>query len=335
MMTAAPTTPEITILITAHNEAERIPASLQAILAQDFPMERVEIILVDDRSTDGTADIARQLNIPGLRILQLRDKPQGLTARQVAVHLGIGEARGEIILLTDAGGRVPREWLRELIGHLGFRDGAVTAPVVFAGPRWFLNTYQTIDALVQFTLYRWLHSHRKSAGLFGANVAIRRETYEELGGYPAVGFQLVEDAALGVALTKSPWSVRYIPEPFVQNPGADGLGELFARERRIAAGPTPGYHRIIWAMMLSNLLCLAAAIYFQSRFWDLLLLARYVAGMLVLGFSIGRYPKYQSGFWMLFYEPLKTLLGVCAYTANAISPHWQWGGLRYSKQGPE
>src|SRR5688500_1018577 len=130
---AFPNQPEITVLITAHNEAERIQPCLRSVMAQDYPMERVEILLVDDRSSDGTADLARQLGIYSLRILRLEEPQDRLTSRQTALDMGFREARGEVVLVMDAGGRAPREWIRELTGHLGFRDGAVTAPAIFAG----------------------------------------------------------------------------------------------------------------------------------------------------------------------------------------------------------
>ena len=59
-MSADTPQPEITVLIAAHNEAERIEGCLHAVLEQDYPMERVEIVLVDDRSTDDTAARARR-----------------------------------------------------------------------------------------------------------------------------------------------------------------------------------------------------------------------------------------------------------------------------------
>ena len=89
--------PEITVLITAHNEAERIESCLRAVMSQDYPMERVEVLLVDDRSTDGTVGRVRSMGLEPVRILQIKDHPVGLTSRQAALDLGFTQAKGEIV----------------------------------------------------------------------------------------------------------------------------------------------------------------------------------------------------------------------------------------------
>jgi cellulose synthase/poly-beta-1,6-N-acetylglucosamine synthase-like glycosyltransferase len=325
--------PEISVVVTAHNEAERIAACLSAIAKQDYPMERVEIILVDDRSTDDTVERARTLGISGLRVLRLDEPPANLTARQAALHLGITEARGEIIMITDAGGRVPREWIRELTDHLAYRDGAVTGPVIFAGPGHAFNRFQTLDALVKMSFFDWANRRGLASGLYGANLALRRQAYLETGGFPVIGFAPAEDFALGAALHRTGWDIRYLTRPTVFNPTCRNLFGLVGRTRRRTRNGPPALTALNLGLSLTNLLLVALAV-FGHGIWLVILAARYLAGLLAVTVTLLRYGSMQINRWVFIFEPLMTMLTLWAYLSNRIRPVWRWGGIRYGRNGP-
>jgi cellulose synthase/poly-beta-1,6-N-acetylglucosamine synthase-like glycosyltransferase len=334
-MNAATSQPELTVLITAHNEADRIQPCLHAIAEQDYPLERIEILLVDDRSSDGTAERARATELDGLRVLRIDDLPEkGLTARQAALDRGFKEARGEVVLVTDADGRAPREWIRELTGHLGYRDGAATAPVVFAGGSPFLARYQTLDMFVLFTLQRWANRHGRATGINGANMAVRREAYLETGGFPSVGFALGEDQALGRALCRAGWSLRYLSGPACQKQAAKSIVDLLGRARRRSYDMSPALRGITLLMIITNLILIGAAAVWGG-FWLFVLLARYAIGMLMIGISASQYGSYDTIHWVWLYEPMMTFLGVWVHLGNLIRPHWRWGGVSYDRPVPE
>lgn len=323
---------EVSVLVTAHNEAERIQPCLRAILEQDYPMERVEIVLVDDRSTDGTSELALALGYPRMRVLRREGPPpEGLTARQAALDLGLREARGEVVLVTDASGRVPHEWILELVGHMGHHDGAVTGPLIFAGGRPFLARLQTLDALVALTLHRWANRHGHPTGLLGANMAIRREAYLETGGFPAIGFSLAEDLELGEALTRADWSIRYLTEPAALKRAEGSLGGYLRRvRRRILNMPAPVY-RVGTLLGISNLALLGLTLFGGSPLWAALLLIRYVAGLIWLSVTVSQYAVPPEMFWVPFYEPIATLVGCYATVSNLVLRRWTWGGVVYRR----
>ncbi len=323
--------PQVTVLITAHNEAESIQACLHAILGQDYPMERVELLLVDDRSTDGTAARALELGIPTLRVIRIDAPPDGLTTRQAALDLGLREARGEIVMIADAGGRVPREWMRELTGHMSYRDAAVTGPVIFAGrPRW-LARFQSLDALVTFNLCAWSQRHRIPAGVFAANLVLRRQAYLDIGGFERIGFATAPDLALGRALAQAGWSIRYLTAPAVQNLCSRRLGELISRRRRRTRSQATVIVLIFLAMVLSNWFLLGAAIGWGG-IWVSLLFLRYLAGVTAITFAIGKYgPDRLQSLWL--FEPLLTLVLTFVYLSLLVSPSWRWGGIHYDRRG--
>ena len=91
--------PTVSVVVTAHDAAGTIGDCLRSLAAQrGLPPGGVEILLIDDRSSDGTADAARAAGVPGLRIERIDAyDDRRLTARQVALDLGIAAARGACV----------------------------------------------------------------------------------------------------------------------------------------------------------------------------------------------------------------------------------------------
>lgn len=319
--------PQITVLITAHNEAERIESCLEAIMSQDYPMERVEILLVDDRSDDGTAERAQRLGLSNLRVLRLDAPVANMTTRQAALDMGVREARGEIVLFADAAGRVPFEWIRELAGHMGYRDGAVTGPVIFAGRPRFLARFQTIDSLLIYNLYSWSYRRRSACGVFAANLAVNRQAYLDIGGFEKIGLAGAPDLALGEALNKGNWSVRYLLSPAVQNLCASTLRDLVGRRARRSRSMTKMINFIFIAMIVSNWLLVLSALWMQG-IWISLLVLRYALGLVWIAGSIEKYGAHRlSSIWL--YEPVLSFIGAWSYLRLLTNSSWSWGGITY------
>ena len=113
------TVPLASVVVAARNEAERIAGCLRALLAQNYPQDRYEIIVVDDGSTDGTGHIVREFSGEAVSVRLLRTEGSG--SKKAALSLGVAEARGEVILATDADCQVGPGWIRGMASH--FADG--------------------------------------------------------------------------------------------------------------------------------------------------------------------------------------------------------------------
>ncbi|GGF12068.1 glycosyltransferase [Hymenobacter cavernae] len=106
----------LTVIIAARNEAANLPHLLTDLGRQTYLAQggKVEIIVVDDHSTDGTAVVveqARLVSVFPLRLLRLADQPQPATGKKAAVQAAIAAARAPWVVLTDADCRVTPGWL--------------------------------------------------------------------------------------------------------------------------------------------------------------------------------------------------------------------------------
>jgi len=114
-----PVTPFVTIVIAAFNEQRHIGETLENKLQLDYPADLLEIIVVSDESTDATDEIVRRFESRGVRLIRQQPR-QGKTA---GLNLAIPQARGEIIVFSDANSLYAPDALRHLVTN--FADPAV------------------------------------------------------------------------------------------------------------------------------------------------------------------------------------------------------------------
>jgi cellulose synthase/poly-beta-1,6-N-acetylglucosamine synthase-like glycosyltransferase len=225
---AGPRIPRVSVVVPVHNEEARLPALLGDLAAQDYPA--VEIVLVDDRSGDGTgallAGFARGRD--NVRVLSLRENP-GPNHKQYALGRGLETAAGDFFLFTDADCRVDPSWAGAMVGRMADpRIGAVIGPVFKVWPKArggggleggpaglkkakasgaFLYSYQCYDHVVRFVYLAGAVGLGAAGGGFGNNLILRRSALEAAGGYAAVPPSPTEDAAL-ISLIRSSTSYR-------------------------------------------------------------------------------------------------------------------------------
>ncbi|WP_420116503.1 glycosyltransferase family 2 protein [Micromonospora sp.] len=113
----------VTVLVPAHNEAAFIARKIADSLAQDYPADRLEILVVDDGSADGTAEQAARCGDPRVRVVQQSER-QGKSA---ALNRGVREARGEIVVCTDANGSLAPASVRAVVAAFDHPDVAVVS----------------------------------------------------------------------------------------------------------------------------------------------------------------------------------------------------------------
>jgi glycosyltransferase involved in cell wall biosynthesis len=135
----------VSVIIAARNEADSIGKCINSLKRQDYLKEQFEVIIINDQSTDSTADIINQyINEGDINLILLNTS--GKVGKKAAVTEGIKQAKGEIILTTDADCEVSSGWISSFCGRFK-STGAyyITGPVMFYKGRGFFNQVQCLE----------------------------------------------------------------------------------------------------------------------------------------------------------------------------------------------
>lgn len=201
--------PAVTAVVPARNEAEGIGACVHALLAQDYP-GALAVIVVDDQSSDGTADLARaaarEMGAEArFRVLSGAPLAKGWSGKLWAMQQGV-EAAGEAPLLwfTDADIVHGPLVLRQLVAYAESRQLALTSLMVMLSCRgWWekLLIPPFVFFFQKLYPFRWVNDPRRStAGAAGGCMLVRRSVLDQAGGLAAMGAALIDDCTLAALL---------------------------------------------------------------------------------------------------------------------------------------
>lgn len=171
------------IIVPARNEAENIEFCLEALLRQDFPADRYEIILVNDHSEDDT--VARALKVAGdaphFKLLHLPEI-QGIAYKKAAVAHGISSAKGDVIITTDADCNMGPDWLQAMADRFGPEVGLVSGPVLLESETVFEH-FQALEFMGLIAVGAAAIRAGSPNMCNGANLAYRKAAFDEVGGF--------------------------------------------------------------------------------------------------------------------------------------------------------
>ncbi len=194
--------PPVTVLVPAFNEAVGIAATVRSIVGSDYPP--VEVIVIDDGSTDGTADIVEGLGLAGVRVVR-----QLNAGKATALTRGIDQASHDVIVMVDGDTVFEPDALRWLVQPLtDSRVGAVSGNTKVGNRRGLLGRWQHLEYVVGFNLDRRLYDLlRCMPTVPGAIGAFRRTALRQVGGVSSD--TLAEDTDLTMAVSRAGWRVVY------------------------------------------------------------------------------------------------------------------------------
>lgn len=217
-------TPFVSVMIPARNEASVIGATIQHWLSQTYPC--YEVILLDDHSTDGTGQIARDVagDDDKLTIISGAPLPDGWMGKNWACHQMAHMAKGDILLFTDADVRWSPDGLSALVADMTARNADLytvwsTQETVTCSERLVVP----LMALVILGYLPILAVHHIPLGAFGAAngqcMAWRRGAYQQIGGHERVRGNVLEDVTLARMIKSARMRLRM----------ADGAGLVNCR----------------------------------------------------------------------------------------------------------
>lgn len=222
-------TPPVTIVIAARNEADRLPARLQNCLAQAYPADRLDVVVVSDGSEDETERVIAGLGSSRVTLVVL-PKRQGKAA---ALNAGVAAARGEIVVFADARQRFAPSAVPELVAH--FHDprvGAVSGELALeADPQ-----RPGADGVgLYWRVEKWIRRQEGAVdsvvGATGAIYAIRRHLFQPL---PAGA--ILDDVLLPMRIAMAGHRVTFEPRALAYDRVEADYRAEFNRKVRTLAG---------------------------------------------------------------------------------------------------
>ncbi len=171
----------ISVLIAARNEADNIVSCIRSILDCDYPNHLLELIVVDDHSTDSTAEKINSINNPIVRYFKLEEN---LTGKKKALSLAISKSNGEILAMTDADCKVSPNWLKIIANNLKSQEIKFLAmPIVFSPARNKIESFQVLDLCALMALTQFGLNQEKFYLANGANMAVKKSAFLEVNGF--------------------------------------------------------------------------------------------------------------------------------------------------------
>ncbi len=233
--------PSVSILVPAYNEEIVMAGTIESLLYLDYPHDKIEILVIDDSSTDRTRRVIEHMMATDRR-LKLIAIPPGLGGRgkSHALNQGLRYARHEIIAVYDADNAPEPGSLRLLVAEL-MADARLAAAVGKVRTLNRATNLLTRCINIEFISFQWIIQAGRwrlfrLASLPGTNYVIRREALERAGGWDAAA--IADDAELTVRLGQEGYHIKFVPFAVTWEPEPQHWGVWLRQRLRWARGGT-------------------------------------------------------------------------------------------------
>ncbi|EDM37343.1 b-glycosyltransferase-related protein, glycosyltransferase family 2 protein [Pedobacter sp. BAL39] len=184
---------KVSIIVAARNEAESIHLTLEDLINQDYNPALMEIIFIDDHSTDRTGDIIAAYADRGVQLIRLNEDQPLNSYKKKAIQTAIGASTGTLIITTDADCRMGRDWLKTIVRFYETHDyKMISSPVAYFEERSFFERAQSLEFLYLIGLGASTIGNKAPSTCNGANLAYEKAAFYEVG-----GFKGIDDLASG------------------------------------------------------------------------------------------------------------------------------------------
>jgi cellulose synthase/poly-beta-1,6-N-acetylglucosamine synthase-like glycosyltransferase len=221
--------PDVSVVLGVYNAGDRLRATLDSVLAQQGC--ELEFIVVDDGSTDSTAQAAADLGYPFVQVISQRN-----SGKPGALNTGIRQAHSDILVLVDGDTVFQPDTIGKLVAPLADPEvGAVSGNTKVFNRKGFLGRWQHLEYVVGFNLDRRMyHMLGVMPTVPGAIGAFRRAALYGAGGVSHD--TLAEDTDLTMALSRGGWRIVYAPEAIAWTEVPATLSALWKQRYRWCYG---------------------------------------------------------------------------------------------------
>lgn len=173
----------VSILITARNEEENLPALFKGLESQDYASSHLEIILVDDQSSDSTFQLlSGYQNTSRFSVCVLQTSLETVTPKKEALNLGIQNSKGDVLLFTDADCAMPKEWVSRMVAQFkNPKIGLTFGPIRYENEGFLEKMLSAEQAALLGSSLATLKIGIPTM-CNGANMAVRKSAFEKVNG---------------------------------------------------------------------------------------------------------------------------------------------------------
>lgn len=324
----------VTVIIPARNEENNISACLQSLAEQTYPASLLQIIVVNDHSTDNTAQIVKEFPASNVVLINLADYVTDPinSYKKKAIEVAIAQASGSLIVTTDADCTAPPKWIETMTAlyNFGRKIVFVIAPVkLVASPkrkeRSLLFVFQALDFLALQGITAGAAYKRFHSMCNGANLAYEKKAFNEVGGFDGIdGIASGDDMLLMHKIfRKYPEGTIYVksPDAIVSTQAANSW-KTFLQQRIRWASKADKYEDkriglvllLVYALnVLLLLLFIGSIIYHQWLIDALLLLVNKTIIEMLFMLPVARFfGRKRLMIWFPFMQPLHIIYTVVA-----------------------
>ncbi|MFB6190143.1 MAG: glycosyltransferase family 2 protein [Candidatus Nanohaloarchaea archaeon] len=222
--------PSLTVAIPAYNEEGTLEVTLDSILEAEYPEDKLEVIVVNDGSTDGTREIAEQYDERG-DVTLINQENQGKGA---ALNTALENASGDIFACVDADSRLQEESLKNVVSRMDEDTSAVASAMKVEEPENFLQRVQMVEYIVNVfsrKLFQKINSIHVTPGPLSM---YRTGHIREIGGFDPDS--RVEDQEICFRLQKEHRGLKHARDGEVYTVAPDNLRDYYRQRRRWYAG---------------------------------------------------------------------------------------------------
>jgi len=236
--------PTVSVVTVAQNEERTLPDCLESLGTLDYPNERLEFILVNDRSSDQTEKILSDFTHShrNAKMVSLRNVPPDRSGKGHGLAEGVLASSGELLFFTDADCRVPPQWIRTMISGYQTETGLLGGFLLLdrKGEKAPLfSKLQSMDWIYLTSVGAGWANVGRPLSVFGNNFSIRRDVYNQIGGFESIGPHLIEDFAIARKVgQKTNFRVQILldPECAVYTHPEENAREFFLQRKRWVMG---------------------------------------------------------------------------------------------------
>ncbi len=276
--------PFVSVMIPCHNEESVIEHTVANILGMDY--ENFEVILIDDRSTDNTAEVIKKISekFDNVTVL-IRDK-DAFPGKSAVLNDAMEIAKGEAILVFDADATVDADFLSKLVPELEPKDvGAVQARKVIRNKNYNLltrcqNNEYTMDTHFQVTR----DCVKGAVELRGNGELIKREAIEDIGGWN--NFTITDDLDMSTRLHIKGWDIRFCLDAIVYEEGIIYIWPLYRQRRRWLEGTIRRYLEYFDQVLFSKKMSLRASLDMTAYVSEFIMPGWFIMEILIRLFKI-------------------------------------------------